>query len=101
MTVFYMGLSPFVILIILIASWAQYEPMKRGDYVYLPWSNAVGWIIAMTAILSVPVTAVYVVTKAYRAQPQDGLDGVIAAFKQQAKHTPQWRANAIKANRTE
>lgn len=44
--------------VILIVSWARYEPLTKGSYTYPEWANAIGWIIAMTAILAVPVVAV-------------------------------------------
>jgi len=98
MSIFYCLASPLVICIILIASWAQYKPLSRGDYEYSGWSNGIGWLIAMTAILSVPLAAIYTVAQAYMAHPEAGW---LAALKQEAKHTPEWRKNAVKANRQE
>ena len=54
----YMTLSPFLILIILIFSWSDYQPLESGGYTYPPWANAIGWIIAMVAILAVPIVAI-------------------------------------------
>jgi len=98
MTIFYCVLSPLAIGIILIASWAQYEPMSRGDYVYPGWANGIGWIIAMTAILSVPIAAIVTVVVAYRKRPEEGL---LAAFNREKEHTAEWRQNAAKENREE
>ena len=50
---------PFSFQVILVYSWAQYAPLTKGDYTYPAWANAVGWGIALTAILSVPVVALY------------------------------------------
>ena len=56
----YKDIKPFPLFqVILIVSWAKYEPLTKGDYEYPGWANAIGWIIAMTAILAVPVVAVY------------------------------------------
>lgn len=55
----YMTLSPFLIFVILIVSWAKYEPLESGGYKYPPFANAIGWIIAMTAILAVPGVAIF------------------------------------------
>ena len=49
----------------------------RGDYVYPGWANGIGWLIAMTAILSVPLMAIVTVIAAYRKRPEEGL---LAAF---------------------
>jgi len=96
MMVFYCALSPIAIGVILIASWAQYQPITRGDYVYPGWANGIGWLIAMTAILSVPLMAVVTVVAAYRRRPDEGL---MAAFNREKQHTADWRQNAAKANR--
>ena len=45
--------------IILIVSWARYEPLTKGSYTYPEWANAIGWIIALTAILAVPAVAIF------------------------------------------
>ena len=58
LSVLYQTISPLVIFIILIISWADYSPLKKGDYVYPGWANAIGWIIAMTAILPVILVAI-------------------------------------------
>jgi hypothetical protein len=44
---------------ILGMAWITYEPLTKGDYVYPHWSDSLGWIMAMVAILSVPVIALY------------------------------------------
>jgi len=95
MMVFYCGLSPLAIGVILIASWAQYAPITRGDYVYPGWANGIGWLIAMTAILSVPLMAILTVVAAYRKRPEEG---IFAAFNREKQHTADWRKNAAKAN---
>jgi len=43
----------------LIFSWTGYEPLTKGDYVYPPYANGLGWLIAMIAIFSVPIVAVF------------------------------------------
>ncbi len=49
----------FVMQVILAYSWSSHEPLTKGDYVYPEWADAIGWIIAMVAILAVPVAAIY------------------------------------------
>ena len=98
----------------------------RGDYVYPGWANGIGWLIAMTAILSVPLMAIVTVVTAYRKRPEEGLlaafnrysafqysfcssflHPVLAnfqnmsrnnAFNREKQHTADWRHNAAKAN---
>ena len=43
----------------MIFSWTGYEPLTKGDYVYPPYANGLGWLIAMIAIFSVPIVAVF------------------------------------------
>ena len=33
--------------------------MTKGDYEYPPYANALGWLIAMIAILAVPFVGIY------------------------------------------
>ena len=40
---------------------------------YPGWANGIGWLIAMTAILSVPIAAIVTVVVAYRKRPEEGL----------------------------
>ena len=76
----YQTLSPLIIAIILLISWSNHEPIKKGDYVYPDWANGkstknfindinmlviniflildIGMAIAMIAILAVPFMAV-------------------------------------------
>ena len=35
----YQTLSPLIIAIILLISWSNHEPIKKGDYVYPDWAN--------------------------------------------------------------
>ena len=99
----------------------------RGDYVYPGWANGIGWLIAMTAILSVPLMAIVTVVTAYRKRPEEGLLAafnrysafqhsfcssflhtlfspisnhkiMMIAFYREKQHTADWRHNAAKAN---
>lgn len=100
MSVFYCFLSPLVIGIIFIVSWVNYEPLKKGDYVYPGWANGIGWIAAMLGILPVPFTAVYMFAKSYMANPNPDLqDKVLDVLKETTRHTVEWRQNAIRLNK--
>ena len=92
----------------------------RGDYVYPGWANGIGWLIAMTAILSVPLMAVVTVVAAYRKRPEEGIleafhrllqlssqfvsnfqkrwKIMLVALNREKQHTADWRKNAAKAN---
>jgi solute carrier family 6 amino acid transporter-like protein 5/7/9/14 len=97
---FYCFLSPLTIFIIFIFSWYNYEPLKKGDYEYPGWANGIGWIIAMTAILSVPLMAVVTLVKAYMANPgPDSVDKLVGVLEETSQHTVGWRQNAVRNNR--
>uniref|UniRef100_A0A8C9VR47 Transporter n=1 Tax=Scleropages formosus TaxID=113540 RepID=A0A8C9VR47_SCLFO len=51
--------SPAFLLFVVIASIVTAPGLKYDEYVFPPWSNAVGWIIAMSSMLFVPVYAIY------------------------------------------
>ena len=93
---------------------------------YPGWANGIGWLIAMTAILSVPLMAVVTVVAAYQKRPEEGIFAafnrllllyhseivpfsnfskfpkqtnlMLVAFNREKQHTADWRKNAAKAN---
>jgi len=96
--VFYCFLSPAIISVIFCVSWYNYAPFTKAEYSYPAWANGIGWIIALTCILAVPVAALYLAVKeVLRTSPrsrQDWLD----SWKTLTGHTAKWRANALRAN---
>ncbi|XP_036390518.1 sodium-dependent noradrenaline transporter-like [Megalops cyprinoides] len=51
--------SPAFLLFVVIASIVTSTGMRYDDYIFPRWSNAVGWVIAMSSMLFVPFYAVY------------------------------------------
>lgn len=51
--------SPAFLLFVVIASTVTATGLKYDDYVFPYWSNVIGWTIAMSSMLFVPVYAVY------------------------------------------
>lgn len=45
--------------VILIFSIIQFKPARYGDYVFPPWAQGVGWVIAMGSIIWIPLGAVH------------------------------------------
>merc|ERR1712228_664214 len=95
LAVFYMFLSPLAIFIIFIFSWYNYEPLKKGDYVYPAWANGVGWIIAMLGILPVFFSAAFLLIREILSQ---GSSDFLQTLKDLTRHSLQWRQNAIRVN---
>merc|ERR1711902_431471 len=98
----YMTLSPLIITVILIFSWTGYEPLTKGDYEYPPYANALGWLIAMIAILAVPFVGIYqIIYKMFVEHKDIGDFGerLSQTFDDLLHHTPEWRRNAERATR--
>jgi len=45
--------------VILVFSVIQFKPARYEDYVYPPWAQAVGWIIALASIIWIPLAAAH------------------------------------------
>lgn len=48
-----------MIQVILIFSIIQFKPARYGEYVFPPWAQGVGWIIALTSIIWIPLGAIH------------------------------------------
>ncbi|KAM9847024.1 sodium- and chloride-dependent GABA transporter ine [Aulostomus maculatus] len=51
--------GPVLITVILIFSIIQFKPARYGDYVFPPWAQGVGWVIAMASIIWIPLGAIH------------------------------------------
>ncbi|XP_037604263.1 sodium- and chloride-dependent GABA transporter ine [Sebastes umbrosus] len=47
--------APVLITVILIFSIIQFKPARYEDYVFPPWAQGVGWLIAMGSIIWIPL----------------------------------------------
>ncbi|ELT92925.1 hypothetical protein CAPTEDRAFT_144422 [Capitella teleta] len=56
-------IGPAFILCIMIFGFSSWEPLKYEDYVYPSWANVIGWSIALSSILCIPVLAVIQITR--------------------------------------
>uniref|UniRef100_A0A8C8IBD8 Transporter n=1 Tax=Oncorhynchus tshawytscha TaxID=74940 RepID=A0A8C8IBD8_ONCTS len=52
-------LSPMVQQIILVFTIIQFKPARYEDYVYPPWAQGIGWVIAMASIIWIPLGALH------------------------------------------
>jgi len=99
----YSVLSPLLILVILISSWATHESLESGGYLYPDWANAVGWIIAMTAILAVPLVAkAQIIWKVFMVHSSETWpDRLSLTMDELLKPTNEWRKTADRMKRRE
>uniref|UniRef100_A0A3Q2PDA0 Transporter n=1 Tax=Fundulus heteroclitus TaxID=8078 RepID=A0A3Q2PDA0_FUNHE len=51
--------DPVLITVILIFSIIQFRPARYGDYVFPPWAQGVGWVIALASIIWIPLGAIH------------------------------------------
>ncbi|CAI5644219.1 unnamed protein product [Oreochromis niloticus] len=51
--------APVLITVILIFSIIQFKPARYGKYVFPPWAQGVGWIIALASIIWIPLGAIH------------------------------------------
>ncbi|KAL2097231.1 hypothetical protein ACEWY4_006438 [Coilia grayii] len=51
--------SPIIISFILIFTVIQYKPITYGDYVYPQWSLAIGFLMALSSVVCIPIYALY------------------------------------------
>ncbi|XP_076607171.1 sodium- and chloride-dependent GABA transporter ine [Chaetodon auriga] len=51
--------DPVLVTVILIFSIIQFKPARYGDYVFPPWAQGVGWVIAMASIIWIPLAALH------------------------------------------
>lgn len=49
----------FLLQVILIFSIIQFKPARYEDYVFPPWAQGVGWVIALASIIWIPLGAVH------------------------------------------
>ncbi|RUS89737.1 hypothetical protein EGW08_002555 [Elysia chlorotica] len=59
----WMGLSPSLIVFILIFAIVDYSPATYGSYTYTPGGEALGWLMVLASALWIPICALYKLAK--------------------------------------
>lgn len=57
------ALSPLTIGFIFIFMFVDYSPSTYGDYEYPGWADALGWMMAVACIISIPIVMVYKINR--------------------------------------
>ncbi|XP_077597533.1 sodium- and chloride-dependent GABA transporter 1 [Stigmatopora nigra] len=52
-------IDPFLVTVILIFSVIQFKPARYGDYVFPPWAQGIGWVIALASIIWIPLGSIH------------------------------------------
>ncbi|XP_064210851.1 sodium-dependent dopamine transporter [Tribolium castaneum] len=51
--------APVFLLFIIVYGLLGYEPLSYEDYVYPAWANILGWLIACSSVVMIPVVAIF------------------------------------------
>ncbi|XP_077983568.1 sodium- and chloride-dependent glycine transporter 1-like isoform X2 [Glandiceps talaboti] len=89
----WMFLAPGILAFIMVFSLVSYTPCQLGNYVYPGWADAIGWMIALSSILLIPLYAIYYFVKVEKGSFGERLSNAI-------KPLPEW-GPALPEHRTE
>ncbi|CAI5642160.1 sodium- and chloride-dependent glycine transporter 1 isoform X2 [Oreochromis niloticus] len=85
-------ISPVIISFILIFTVIQYKPITYNDYVYPGWSLAIGFAMALSSVVCIPIYALYKISKSPGATFRERLKAACRAH-------PKW-GPALQEHRT-
>jgi solute carrier family 6 (neurotransmitter transporter, dopamine) member 3 len=52
-------IAPIFLLFITVYGLVGYTPLSYEDYIYPTWANALGWCIAGSSMICIPICAIY------------------------------------------
>ena len=55
--------TPFLLVLILAATWAGYKPMTYDNYEFPTWANLLGWVVSFVSVLAIPTVMVLKIMK--------------------------------------
>uniref|UniRef100_A0A4W6CV13 Transporter n=1 Tax=Lates calcarifer TaxID=8187 RepID=A0A4W6CV13_LATCA len=85
-------ISPVIISFILIFTVIQYKPITYNDYVYPGWSLAIGFAMALSSVVCIPIYALYKISRSPGATFRERL-------KYACRSHPKW-GPALQEHRT-
>ncbi|NWQ83323.1 SC6A9 protein, partial [Columbina picui] len=56
-------ISPAIIFFILVFTVIQYKPISYNDYVYPTWAISIGFLMALSSVICIPIYAIYKVCR--------------------------------------
>lgn len=51
--------APLFLMFIIVYGLLGYEPLSYEDYTYPTWANILGWVIAGSSVIMIPIVAIY------------------------------------------
>uniref|UniRef100_A0A8C8B579 Transporter n=1 Tax=Otus sunia TaxID=257818 RepID=A0A8C8B579_9STRI len=76
-------ISPAIIFFILIFTVIQYQPISYNDYIYPTWAISIGFLMALSSVICIPIYAIYKVCCS------EG-DTLLERFKNATKASKDW-----------
>ncbi|KAM9238689.1 LOW QUALITY PROTEIN: sodium- and chloride-dependent glycine transporter 1 [Leptosomus discolor] len=76
-------ISPAIIFFILVFTVIQYRPISYNDYVYPTWAISIGFLMALSSVICIPIYAIYKVCRS------DG-DTLLERLKNATKASKDW-----------
>lgn len=59
------GVTPLLVVGILVSSWVNYKPLIYGDYTYPAWAEAIGWLMTLTVVVALIAPAIIIALRAH------------------------------------
>ncbi|KAG1663868.1 Sodium- and chloride-dependent glycine transporter 2 [Nymphon striatum] len=57
-------ITPTITIAILFFNWYEYQPATYGSYTYSLWHQVLGWLMAFSSVIMIPIFAIYKFIKA-------------------------------------
>ncbi|CAN0204890.1 unnamed protein product [Bubo scandiacus] len=76
-------ISPAIIFFILVFTVIQYQPISYNDYIYPTWAISIGFLMALSSVICIPIYAIYKVCCS------EG-DTLLERFKNATKASKDW-----------
>lgn len=59
----WMALCPVTIIFIFVFMFVDYSPSIYGDYTYPGWADAIGWMLTVACVISIPIVMLYKINR--------------------------------------
>jgi solute carrier family 6 amino acid transporter-like protein 5/7/9/14 len=91
-------ITPIFLLVIFIFNMVDFTPLSYAGVVMPDWSQAVGWLMAVSSVALIPVFAVFKIWKSYKKPDYEGLT-FLRRLQKLTQPTAKWRPADKEARR--
>ncbi|XP_032048541.1 sodium- and chloride-dependent glycine transporter 1 isoform X1 [Aythya fuligula] len=85
-------ISPAIIFFILVFTVIQYRPISYNDYVYPTWAISIGFLMALSSVICIPIYAIYKVCRSEGDTLLERLKNATKASKDWGPALPEHRS---------